>query len=138
MGAMFDKNQPSSWDDLLHYDMTKVTDTLGREPYVLSAYADHKFNLSEQGLSIIDYIYETVLGDEKFALEVNKFPYWIEHGITHYVFWMRPECKLPMIEVKKKLEKEFMSDIIIFENDPSMQSVQLIPHYHVFVYDINL
>lgn len=138
MGAAINKNHPASWDDLLQYDLSCINGCIGRESNVDDSYTMHKRKLYEQGISLEDYIYGTVLRGKQYIFSKNKFPYWVEPGITHYVFWMRPECKLHMFDVKKKIEKELGCNVIIFENTPNSQSVGSIPHYHIFVNEYSI
>ena len=66
-------------------------------------------------------------------LTLNKFPYYFEDGVKNFVLWYgnknaTKEEKEEWILQYKELE---IYDLIVFENDPNLRSVRLIPHLQI-------
>lgn len=114
-----------TWEDLKKYDGTQVQGVVfQREESVMAKYHEYKSNVSNINLHIL----QEVLKDKPYILVKNKYPYLVERGIIHCVFWMQPDKKIPLSTVK-----QMYPHAIIFENPPGAQSVQGVPHYQVFI-----
>src|SRR5678809_219116 len=112
------------WDDLRALDMTTVRVNLGRTADVLAAYSAHKAALALAGKTLERYVMTEVVGDAPYVLARNAFRYNIAPDIEHLVFWMR--TKMPIEQARAivcSLLRLRDADIVMFENDLSMQSV---------------
>lgn len=121
------------WQVLKQYDCKPPLLQLTRKPEIQTAYLRHKQNLQLKGLSHDEHIRRNILGDQEYVLTLNGFPYDLESGIEHYVFWMLPEKKISIECAKVYVEIVLGSEVIIFDNIEANRSVKTVPHYHVFI-----
>ena len=77
-----------------------------------------------------------VLGDNAYALTLNRYPYDLGEGIVHHVLWMHPDCfrHMPLDYEIERMITSLLSDdeFVWFENPRSIKSVHTIPHVQVF------
>jgi hypothetical protein len=66
------------------------------------------------------------------AILDNDFPYDLQYDIIHLVVWLRPGVSYRE-EGMKSIFDLYMKDYVCFKNDPEIQSVKSIPHYHLFL-----
>lgn len=79
--------------------------------------------------------------DIPFRFVPNNFPYFVENGIVHYVFWIRPGYQIDheRESLRHTIGRHVMSrfrrplDFYYFRNSDENKSVTEIEHYHVFV-----
>ena len=79
--------------------------------------------------------------DIPFRFVPNNFPYFVENGIIHYVFWIRPGYQIDheRKSLRKTIGRHVMSrfhrplDFYYFRNSDENKSIAEIEHYHVFV-----
>lgn len=106
---------------------------------------DNEYSLyKEKTKSLDSNIINNVLKNksEELHLTLNKFPYDLEEGITHYVIWDLKEDK---INIETQLERyhNFVKskfdltiyDSIIKINKPQYQSIPEIKHCQLFIRD---
>jgi len=115
---------PYTLSDLKKYDHTY---RLLRKKEVEERYEEHI--LFEKGIPEIIEAFKDP--DTKYLFLPNNFPYDVEDGIEHYVFWVASP------EYDKNFVIDFLSsmgmhDYAIFENLPQHKSIKNINHYHVF------
>ena len=76
-----------------------------------------------------------------FRFVPNNFPYFVEDGILHFVFWIRPhyDGDLSYSVIRPQIGKFVLSrfmkplEFYYFKNSNENKSIQEIEHYHVFV-----
>ncbi len=131
-----------TWDVLTQYRSRPPMHFLGRDAAVQQAYEEHKASLRTP---IEIYIIEEIMKGKSIHLSYNEFPYLCDGGIHHLLLWMLPGFELdvePAIEyilkqapvvIKKTNVGLTESDIVIFKNDTSNQSIKGLPHYQVFI-----
>lgn len=127
-----------SWEQISSLDGRIAANPFPRSESVDRQYREHRDSLNNDQNRIRDYILaqELTVSGKKLdsAIAFNKFPYSVEHGVFHLVFWMAPGKELSMADVRKLVLKKLHGfDVVIFKNAPMDMSVQLVPHYHVFV-----
>lgn len=129
------EQQQITWDELIPLDCTTHSRTWRRVEDMEQNYIDHRARLAARNISLDQYINENVLCNELFKLCTNLFPYDLEKGIAHHVFWMRSGAKISMQEAKKIVAEECASDteIIVLENPYLAMSVPTVPHYQIFL-----
>ena len=84
-------NTKLDWDFLKQFNFDKPPRIiLGRSSIVNDRYNRHKRELKELGISIEDYINTKYFKEfnARFYLDKNKFPYYYESNIDHYVIWV--------------------------------------------------
>ncbi|KAJ3070708.1 hypothetical protein HDU98_006255 [Podochytrium sp. JEL0797] len=70
----------------------------------------------------------------EWKLCVNKFPYAVQDGIEHLVFWTFGESEMESTRVEAVLEGQLAGrEFVWFVNEPSRKTVPGIHHAHVFV-----
>lgn len=111
--------------------------TIPRTPTVEAAYEYHKATIAASGLSVGEYIKQSVLKDADVVIEFSPFPYVCDIGIDHYLYWMRNGYE-PIEKARRWISHELDLEpdkIHIIRN--TAQSVPEVPHYQVFVESIN-
>src|SRR4051812_33352155 len=79
-----------TWEELCKHDCKYVAVAFGRHSHVEADYKQHMFELAARGVTIDEYIRDSVMCGRPTALVHNAFPYAMEPGISHYVYWMHP------------------------------------------------
>ena len=106
-----------------------------RSPRVQQEYAAFVQSLQLQGDSVESHIRRTILADRTapWVLAPNLFPYDVS-GCTHYVLWINtPYFPEPTDQQVQDALSDLHRPYAFFRNLPRNQTVQGIPHYHVFV-----
>ena len=91
----------------------------------------------------IDSLFDTRLVSQHipFRFVPNNFPYFVENGINHFIFWIRPdyECNHDPDSIRRYISMYVISrfqrplEFCFFRNSMENKSVPEIEHYHVFI-----
>jgi Protein of unknown function (DUF3605) len=104
-----------------------------RSPECAVAYFNYKQVLKQVYVSIEACILDTEFAKfpgQKTILTLNKFPYWIEEGLNHYVVWSLVQLPLSQAE-EFAYNKLHTNDFVIWENKKQNKSIKGIQHFHV-------
>jgi hypothetical protein len=118
---------PVGWETLVNHDpMSNIQ--IPRTKETNERYQKHREYLLAENITLEDYVKLNSLDKSDTIFVENDFPYWLEDGIGHYLYWMLPEVTLGVDEVRKLMP----AGALIWENTDIRKSVKL-PHYHVFI-----
>lgn len=108
--------------------------TIPRTPTVEAAYEYHKAAIAAAGLTVGEYVRETVIKDSNRVIELSPFPYVCDVGIYHFLYWMR-ESYERVEAARHRMVDEYdglkLEHVHVVRN--TSQSVPEVPHYQVFV-----
>jgi hypothetical protein len=137
---------PYTFEFLAQYNNNPPVIRLFRTPQVEDDYTKFNMQLKSDSVDITTYITCKYFSDNKFlSIDDNNFPYDIDPSCRHMVCWVNPKLA-PTVDAKFlyeyvcKLLDDALGDpskYIIWQNTPSNQSIKGVPHYHIFVQDIN-
>ncbi len=120
----------ASWKDLETFDGQAIsTGLFCRTDATTLKLNQFKQELSQNKLTLADFILSNFMDVRDRILLKNKFPYHLEKCIEHLIFWMKPEAHLSQSRAKAMLLMEF-GDVIVFETPHNKTTLA---HYHVFV-----
>ena len=121
---------PASWSDLAEFHLQFASRMFPRSIEVDKQYQAYRNGSSRVNL---DVIRQQLAGGERKAwlLLENDFPYSLEPGINHYVFWFRGGYS--MEDAYALIKGEFGTESVVFSNLPHNRTVPDINHYHVFI-----
>lgn len=123
-----------SWGKLKLYHRQPQDGILKRSRQMEEAYIKYKNELEERGIKIHEHLHNLYFKDCDFFLQKNRFPYDLEEGISHYLFWIKPPFSPSDAFLDKIIRDSFPNqDIIYFENSYQNRSVKNIKHLHIFV-----
>lgn len=124
-----------TWDRLKEYDGKVADIQFTRHADVQKRYVAHKERLKTKSGVSFDAVLRGMLftGGKTEVLTPNEFPYDLEKGVGHMVYWMLPEGYIPIKEFRKQLRIAFGPEVIVLENAEAHKSVKSIKHYHVFM-----
>ena len=72
--------------------------------------------------------------DHKILIELNKFPYNIDSGITQYVVWINPMYKTNEDYIRYFVNKYVTpQNYSLYKHDIKHGSIPEIEHYHLFI-----
>ena len=157
---------PCTWEWLRAHDLAVIDCAVIRTPEMMQAYNQHRADLTARGISGVDDILAQmnarmaevgtfIARDDRTSisyrgvLDINLFPYWLESGIEHYIWWRLPGTSDSMYHVKNEVSYQMWhryattgdekyniagdrDNIVVFENTDARKSIP-IPHYHIFV-----
>lgn len=123
------------WKTLKNYNFKEK---LNRRPEIQKKYEYEKYIIKKKGLNYDKYLLKKYLHNKLYNLQPNKFPYYLEKNIQHYVLWLNPALKSKFIHNQKFIKsilKEYISDkeFIYYMNSYENKSIKSIPHYQVFI-----
>jgi hypothetical protein len=113
----------------------------GRNPEIQTAYILHQ-NISKElgfinGAEYAREFYDSKMIDFRgIVLCKNRFPYFLNSTIEHYLAWIHPNHEKVWSEenLSRFLKARFGDrELIFFQNSPKRRSIESIKHYHVFV-----
>lgn len=107
--------------------------TIPRTPTVEAAYEYHKAAIAASGMTVGEYIRQTVLKEADVVIQLSPFPYVCDIGIDHYLYWMRDGYDT-INSVRWIMSHQLKVDedrVHVIRN--TAQSVPEVPHYQVFV-----
>ena len=124
---------PLSWNDLLclakDNQCIKIDD---RTPNLDEKYKKLQRELKDNGKTIDDHVHQVILKGKNMVLAKNDFPYTLQSGISHWVFWsetfVQNERILEYIKEQTRLGPE---NITFFRT--YTQSVKGVYHVQVFL-----
>jgi hypothetical protein len=130
--SSIDEISNAKWDDLIKYNCKVLEYVIPRKQEITDNYENDKINgKCDENLKII----RLQLTINKYLILINKYPYYLDDNISHYVFWFRGEYT--MEEVMEISKQYFKTDkIIVTTNAQHLKSVPDINHHHIFVYNI--
>lgn len=107
-----------------------------RQPCVQQQYNLFKQQLQQQNIDVNDYMAQQLFSqrNQKLAFLPNKFPYWVEPGVHHWVLWVNtPVYRVTVKDVEVLLTKVLRGHpFVFFQNLPENRTVLQLEHYHVF------
>ena len=107
---------------------------LERLPHYTDKYEHIKKNY---GNNYEKYLFKKVFKNNcNFSFLKNEFPYDLEKGLKHYVFWINPciEQKINTDIIDYLISKKVCNgDYIAFENPINNRSIKSIRHFHVII-----
>lgn len=124
---------------------------LGRSSIVNEKYNRHNKELKELDISIEDYINTKYFKDYniRFYLDKNKFPYYCESNIDHYVIWINGSSIYNLDKIDEGIYRDFICyklfdgnyekmihNCIYFENIKELRSIKGVSHLHVFIRNV--
>jgi hypothetical protein len=121
----------AQWSELLKYDNTIVSVVIPRNESIKQTYAQITQVDKEQFIEHVKQYLKT----NDYYITCNNFPYDLELGISHWIFWFSEttytleRAKLLCVELFETVD----SKIIVFVNDINNKSIHEINHYHVLV-----
>ena len=126
--------KPLTWEYLKQFNiLNPPQQQIGRDPKVEESYQKHLTNLKQKQIKVHDYIYRNIFTqNQSLVFSPNTFPYNLEHGVQHWLLWLKPECQLEIDDISDKIEKRFGNDCVYFKNATKYQSIKSITHYHIF------
>ena len=107
-----------------------------RSPLIESSYENDKMingrdNISNRITNKLKKIKYCSIGNIKFKITKNDYPYNFEDNIIHYVVWTESNI-FEMIEAFEIYGLKEFVDFIMFNNSDSIRSINL-NHYHLLV-----
>ncbi len=134
----FIENAPTSWDALKKYHLNppNSADELKRTKLVQTTY-----NLKRRMiLSYTDYLISLLFPEnnqkeqeEKWIITNNLYPYNLEPGIEHKIFWIRPGVQMSENKVIKLVEENYPNrEYVLFKHQDHVRSNIAIEHYQLF------
>ena len=126
----------AQWSSLLKYNNTVVSDVISRNETIKQKYAQLTTKDKDQFIEHVRWCLKT----NDHYITCNNFPYDLEPGISHWIFWFS-EATHTIEQAKLLCIKLFEiadSQIIVFVNDTNNKSIHEINHYHVLVKNNNV
>jgi len=123
------------WKDIIKFHLNPPkTSVFVRIPNVHNEYENHKKNHN----SIKDHIIKSYLHNNlKWNIVDNRFPYYIDKGISHKVLWINPTVQINKDKIdtiiKRYTDSQNYSKYIYFQNIGNLRSIPEVPHYHIFI-----
>lgn len=118
------------WADL--YKIINSDDELVRDATVQHLYDIHIAKLKSREISVDRFVCDSLFSDgRRYAITLNNYPYNVEQGVYHYVFWINPNTQISednMLHISKSL----LGDVLYRENPDRVKSVKTVMHYHLF------
>jgi len=125
-----------TWKYLKQFHFITPNIPLPRKEKVQKKYDIHKKKI---GVSIDNYILDTILHNLRYKITINRFPYDIEKNISHHILWISPNYKLVKIEIESIITNYFgYKKFICFKNKIETRSIKTIEHYHIFILQNNM
>ena len=113
---------------------------LSRDNKTQLAYKSRTRNFRDQ---FVDSLFDPRLVSQHipFRFVPNNFPYFVENGINHFIFWIRPdyECNHDPEFIRSCISLYVISrfrqplEFCFFRNSIENKSILEIEHYHVFI-----
>lgn len=117
------------WDDLKSKNIR-----LYRKPEIEKRYHLFTKKIIKKYNNYYEYVIKEILQNRKIHITLNKFPYYLDKSISHWIIWDLIDCN--MITYKKMVNKIFNPkyyDIIYRINKKEHQSIPEIKHCHLFI-----
>jgi hypothetical protein len=119
---------------LLWNDLKNKNIKLYRKPEIQKRYDIFTKKIIKKHNNYYEYIIKEILQNRKIHITLNKFPYYLDKSISHWIIWDLVDCN--MITYKKMVNKIFNPkyyDIIYRINKKEHQSIPEIKHCHLFI-----
>ena len=148
---MMDSSTPISWSLLKTFSWDcPPRVVLGRSPKTDRDYSEYSALLNGEGRSSYQSIMDEYFSNgNKYILAFNKFPYFLETGIRHYVVWINPRLRiinddnitenerqdieqLLCSRLYKGDREKMKRECVYFQNIAALRSVKGIPHTQSF------
>ena len=136
----FIEQKPVSWETLKRYHLNppQTADELRRKKIIQMSY-----NLKRKMiLSYCDYLLKTIFSVETeeesifrgYRITENLFPYNIEEGISHMIFWIYPGRTFSEREIIAIIERVYPNrGYVLFKHRENVRSNIGIEHYQLFI-----
>jgi hypothetical protein len=136
---MSKENPLVTFSYLKHYDGKSPEHKIYRKRVTDEEYTEYLGKLSEEETSIERKVADKFLTDDKnseyrILIEMNKFPYNLDRGITQYVIWVNPMYDVSDAYIREVISKKIKPvDFALYRQDPRFGSAPDMDHYHLFV-----
>ena len=100
-----------------------------RHPIIQKEYQEHIKTINKNYNNIGEYIKFNYLKNNKHALLINNFPYYIDDDINHYVFWSIYNNDINNLQNTISKYKQ----VLWYENYENKKSVLDLWHVQVFI-----
>lgn len=131
------------WEDILIYHLNAPYDGLPREKKVQESYQKYLDAIGDPN-EVSDHIYQKMFSDKSiFRFTKCSYPYYFADGTEHFLLWFNPFLKYPLhldlSLVHYLITCNFYpSKVVFFMNDRKNRSVKDVPHYHIFVKNVDI
>ena len=124
-----------SWNYLSKFSLQNPPlENFSRDAITEKQYNLFKDTMKKNNISLNNHIINKYFSDNsKYKLLLNKYPYYTEEDIVHYVLWINPKFNSEFNNEKviNILDDNF-NDYIVFKNLTKNMSIEGVVHYQVF------
>ena len=121
-----------SWKYLKQFHFNSPNILLPRKEKVQKKYDIHKEKI---GMSIDNYILDTILHNLRYKITINRFPYDLEKNISHHILWISPNYIIVKKDIENIINTFFgYKKFICYKNKIEARSIKTIEHYHIFIF----
>jgi hypothetical protein len=121
-----------SWKYLKQFHFNPPNILIPRKEKVQKKYDIHKEKI---GMSIDNYILDTILHNLRYKITINRFPYDLEKNISHHILWIFPNHIILKKDIENIINTFFgYKKFICYKNKIEARSIKTIEHYHIFIF----
>lgn len=123
-----------SWNDVKYFNINNPPlNNFKRKCHDEKKYTEYLDFLKKKSITPHDNIIKNIIGDNKYVVVKNTFPYDLNKGIEHWLLWVNPKDKLNISEIDTIIKNKFKT-CVYFSNIEKNKSVKTIEHYQILVY----